>query len=100
MWRRGERGSEWGAGKQHTFGIGEVENIHTRMGSPIAADFSDMGTSVVENEWAIIVEREQEDTLSEDTPCTSDMGLPPGQWSLRNSTWWERYKPNSVFVLP
>jgi len=48
MWRKGERGSGYVAGKQHTFGIGEVENIHTRMGSPIAADFADVRTPVVE----------------------------------------------------
>jgi hypothetical protein len=51
MWRKDERGWEWVAGKQHTFGIGEVENIHTRMGRPIAADFADMRTPVVGGEW-------------------------------------------------
>ena len=31
-----------------TFSIGEIENIHMRMGYPIAADFADISTPV----WA------------------------------------------------
>jgi len=53
MGRNDEWCSERVTGKQQTFGIGEVENIHTRMGNSIAADFADMRTPG--NEWESVL---------------------------------------------
>jgi hypothetical protein len=69
-----------------TFSIGEVENIHTQMRSPIAADIAGMRTPVVRNERELglgFVGDEQ--NLRENTTDAWDMGWRIGSRSLRDS---------------